>query len=273
MLEDSEWEPVSLVTGFVIGLVLLGVVALVVVSLTGGSDPGGSDKATSHDVPDRAPALVDAPGTTSQPARASRLQRCTAAADVVEGPLQLAGPALDQWNVHVGAMNKLVVGAITLQQATAFWNQTRRGAYHRIGLFKDAEARLQRRGVDCPAPRLLKPDASPQLRACAKHVAAEQRALDSARTAITTWNQHMHAMDQLRAGQLSPTAATQMWLSMWQRGVHELEDFRTTASAAEHVGACDGSAGTPQPSASPNAGPGPSPASPTESSMSGMNMG
>ena len=94
-------------------------------------------------------------------------------------------------------MNKLMVGAITLPQATAFWNETRVGAYDRIGRFEDADAQLERRGVDCPAPRRLGSEAFPELRACAQHVAAELRALGSARTAITTWSHHMHAMDQL----------------------------------------------------------------------------
>ena len=145
---------------------------------------------------------------------------------------------MDQWNVHIGAMNKLVVGAITLQQATAFWNQTRVGAYDRIGRFQDADAQLERRGVDCPAPRLLGSGASPALRGCARHVAAELRALDSARTAIATWNHHLQAMDQLRACSLSPAAATRMWLSMWQQGVHELDRFREAADAAWNHGSC-----------------------------------
>src|SRR4051794_36003652 len=156
MLQDSDWEPVSLVTGFAVAVVMLLVGWLSVAALTGGD----GDK--SPTAADPARTLADSPGgatsagPTRQPAGSTRLERCAAAADDVERPLQLAGPALDQRDVHVGAMNKLVAGKITLQQATAFWNQTRVGAYHRIGQFKDAEARLQRQGVDCPAPRLLK---------------------------------------------------------------------------------------------------------------------
>jgi hypothetical protein len=111
------------------------------------------------------------------------------------------------------------------------------------------------------------------LRGCARHVAAELRALDGARTAIATWNHHMRAMDQLRAGSLSPTAATTMWLSMWQRGVHELQGFRDAEDAARSDGSCGGAAGSPQPSASPPVET-TSPASPVspESPMSGMDM-
>jgi hypothetical protein len=262
-----------LLGGIAVGVVLLGAVWMLVGSFSGVLDKGQPPDATQP----RA-ALGGLPSTTSTASQSSsptRLERCRDAAHVVEGPLQLARPALDQWDVHVGAMNKLVVGAITLQQATAFWNQTRVGAYDRIGRFENAEAQLEKRGVDCAAPRLLGSGASPALRACAQHVNAELRALDSARTAIATWKHHMHAMDQLRSGQLSPSAATKMWLMMWQRGVHELEGFRAAADAAQHVGACDGTAGTSQPSASHTNEPGASPmspSSPTGSPMSGMNM-
>jgi hypothetical protein len=272
--EGDDWEPHlgSLIGGIAVGAVLLGAVWMMVAFF-----PGALEKGKAPDAPEPRAALGGLPSTTSQSQAPgpTRLDRCTDAADVVERSLQQARPALDQWDVHVGAMNKLVVGSITLQQATAFWNQTRVGAYDRIGRFENAEAQLERRGVDCAAPRLLGSGASPALRACARHVNAELRALDSAHTAITTWKHHMHAMDQLRSGKLSPTAATQMWLSMWQRGVHELEGFRTAADAAQHVGACDGTAGTSQPSASHTNEPRPSPTSPTspESSMSGMNMG
>lgn len=276
--DGGDWEPHlgSLLGGIAVGAVILGAVWMLV-----GSFPGVFDKGQATDSGEPRAALGAVPSTTSQSSSSpsstssTRLERCRAAAKAVESPLELARPALDQWDVHVGAMNKLVVGAITLQQATAFWNQTRVGAYDRIGRFENAEAQLERRGVDCAAPRLLGSGASPALRACAQHVNAEVRALDSARTAITTWKHHMDAMDQLRSGKLSPTAATKMWLTMWQRGVHELEGFRAAADAAQHVGACDGSTGTSQPSASHTHEPGSSPmspSSPTGSPMSGMNM-
>jgi hypothetical protein len=262
----EDWEPDvgSLLGGIVVGVVIVGAVWLLASYLSG--DVG---KETPPAAVEQNALLGDSPSTASRSPAATRLQRCATAADDVERPLHEAGPALDQWEVHVGAMNKLVVGAITLPQATAFWNQTRVGAYDRIGRFEDAEARLERRGVDCPALRLLGSGASPELRACVQHVAAERRALDSARTAITTWEHHMLAMDKLRAGKLSPTAATQMWMMMWQRGVDELKTFRGAESTARHTGSCGGG-GTQQPSAE-GAGPSaPSSMPPSGSPMPGM---
>jgi hypothetical protein len=282
MLKDSDWDLVSVLSGIVVGAVLLGAVWLVVAALTGGSSSGASTDAATDtgappgDAPTGTPAATAGPSSASQPVGSTSLQRCQAAAAAIERPVQLAQPALDQWAVHIGAMNKLVTGAITLPQATAFWNQTRVGAYHRIGRFEAGDRQFERQGADCPRPRLLGSDATPELRACARRVVAELHELDSASTAITTWHHHMHAMDQLRTGKLSPTAATQMWLTMWQRGVHELEDFRADAHVAQQVEGCDGTADTAQPSAAPTGQSQPSPLSPatpsswTESPMPGM---
>jgi hypothetical protein len=276
--DGDDWDPHlgSLLAGIAMGVAMLAAIWLFVAFVSGGDDRVGSPDAVEPspligDTPSTAPQSSDSTGSTDS----TGLARCTTAAGLVERPLQLARPALDQWEVHVGAMNKLVVGAITLPQATAFWNQTRVGAYDRIGRFDDAEAELERRGIDCTAPRLLGADVSPAYRACAQHVVAELRALRSARTAIATWKHHMHAMDQLRAGQLSPASATQMWMMMWQRGVDELEAFDAAERTARDTGACGDTVATAQPSAPPSGEPGSSPVSPTESptsEMSGMDM-
>jgi len=216
-VERSDWDLVSLLVGIVAGAMVLGAVWLLVASITGDTEQDESPTVT-----DPRAVLGETAGPAAQVVEPTGLERCVRAVDVLDVPLAFARPAMDQWAVHVGAMNKLVVGAITLPQATAFWNQTRVGAYRRIARFKDADSEVEQQGVDCPAPRLLGADAAPELVSCARRVAAELQALRNARAAISTWNDHMRDMDQLRAGTLSPTAATKMWLSMWQRGVHEL---------------------------------------------------
>jgi hypothetical protein len=283
-LQDSEWDVMSLVTGLVVGLILLGGVWLSIIAF-GASVRHDGASAQAHDGgalgATRGPA---SPSSAGSSAGSSALERCDVAAAALQRPLQLARPALDQWDVHIGAMNKLVVGAITLQQATAFWNQTRVGAYHRIGRFNDADAGLAQQALDCPDPQLLGSGAPPALQACAQHVAAELDALQAARTAITTWKHHVDAMDRLRSGQLSPTAATRMWLSMWHRGVQELEQFRGAERAARQRPGCggtsqtsspadEGSGPTPSPASSPASSPGSSPGSSPESEMPGMPMG
>jgi hypothetical protein len=129
-------------------------------------------------------------------------------------------------------MNKLVAGELTLQQATAFWNQTRVGAQRQIDRFQEAMATLRRQGgVDCPAPTMLSP-ASSELHACAQRVAGDVRTLQAARTAISTWDEHVRHMEMLRMGTMSPAQATRLWLSLWHRGVHELDAYHDSMGGA-----------------------------------------
>jgi hypothetical protein len=196
------------------------------------ADPGPADDAGSPGVEEF---------TVVAPESSSRLARCIAASRALQQPLDAAGPALDQWEVHVGAMNKLVVGAITLQQAWDFWNRTRVGAHRRVDRFEDAWTSLRQHGVDCPDPFLMAP-ATPALRPCARHVEAQLTVLDSARTSVRTWSRHVHHMDMLREGRLSPEDATAMWLSMWKRGVRDLDEYRRTTRDPRLSQACPESA-------------------------------
>ncbi len=170
--------------------------------------------------------------------------RCSTAADTIARPMRRAAASMSQWEIHIGAMNKLVAGDITFRQATSFWNQTRLGADDRINEFERAIAHLQRRGVDCPSPAWLPSHASPQLRACARQVAADMHVLQEARTAINTWRQHVHAMNMRRMGRLSPSTAEQMWLAVWHRGQHQIEAYRLDDAAAHRIHGC-GSAALP----------------------------
>jgi hypothetical protein len=240
-------EPARLFGGGVlVGAVALGLI-WVFVSLVGGG--------SNHDPADSA-AHLGAPlgAAASAPAGPSALERCVDAAFELSAPIRAAAPAMDQWAIHIGAMNKLVVGAITLQQANAFWDQTRIGAEHRIAAFRDAMRTLRGRSLDCPAPSFLAADEQAMVRTCSRQVAAQVRVLDAARTAIATWSMHVQDMERLRAGKLSGAAASRMWLKMWQRGVRELTDYRRAARTSRDLGQC-GAAPT-RPRASATASPG-----------------
>lgn len=197
----------------------------------GGSLTGGSPGSTPT-------------GSTQGPDQAvSRLARCVDAERTVSQALSAVGPALEQWQVHVDAMNQLVVGEITLQQATSFWNRTRVGARHKVEAFRDTMADVRRDGVDCVAPDLLAPDEG-DLRACARRVGADVAVLRAARTSIDTWDRHIEDMDMLRLGQLSPEVATRMWLSMWRQGVRDLEAYRAARQRAHQLPGCAGPGGS-----------------------------
>jgi hypothetical protein len=240
---DSHPSPVSvthgataaIATAVALGIVLGAGVTLAISWPTGHSDSGAVDNNQRA----RLSAQQDSsPTSAQQQALADQRQRCIDAVTATQLPLRRASSSLNQWEVHVGAMNQLVTGAITLQQATAFWNRTRVGARHRVERFERAWGRLQRHGLDCPSPGVL-PSGSPrQLRSCSREVAADMRVLHAAGTAIQTWRRHVEAMNMLRLGKMSPSTATQMWLAMWHRGQHEIETYRAAARAAHRVPGC-----------------------------------
>lgn len=217
----------ALVGAFVLGLVWFTTTTLEDEPTTGsGSRGAGAGSASQREEEGPQPL-----------ARGTRLERCALASERLDASLRAARPAMAQWEVHVGAMNQLVVGAISLQQATAFWNQTRLAAKRKIGRFQDSLRPVSRAGLDCPVPSRLG-HASGQLRACALSVDGRAAAVDAAQTAIRTWAGHVQAMDMMRMGHLSPADATREWLASWRRGVREIEAYKGAARAARHAGTC-----------------------------------
>jgi hypothetical protein len=134
---------------------------------------------------------------------------------------------LQQWRLHIDAMNQLVAGKITLAQASAYWSATRRGAIHRIDRFLRLDAQFRHQPDRCqPVP------ATGPIRECADAADAVERSLDAARVAATTWRRHIHQMEMLRTGQISPAQATRMWLMMWKMGQHETVRYDRRAGDA-----------------------------------------
>jgi hypothetical protein len=177
-----------------------------------------------------APTVLGTQATA--PVKPDALAGCRAVDRAQRAPMSAARPALDQWEVHVGAMNKLVVGAISLDQANAFWNQTRVGAARHVHAFLVAD-RAYRRGTAGPCLRPQRVHAaSTPLHACAAAVAARDRVIRAAETAASTWNGHVKDMEMLRMGDLSPAKATQMWLASWRTGQRQLTKYDHAVHAA-----------------------------------------
>jgi len=226
---------------FLVSGIVLGILVSVFAAWLWWSPSAGSD--ADHTGEARLSAQQPADGSSSRESREEdQVRRCVDAASAMQPALARADSSVSQWEVHVGAMNKLVVGAISLQQATAFWKQTRVKARERITAFDRAWARAKRRGIDCPPANLLPAHAAAQVRTCAREVADDVSALRTARSAIGTWSHHMRAMDMLRMGKLSPATATDMWLDMWQRGQREIDAYRSASRAAAGESGCAGSA-------------------------------
>ena len=163
--------------------------------------------------------------------------RCRQADRELAGLLLAAGPAMDQWEVHIGAMNKLVVGAITLQQANAFWNQTRVGAKGNLKHFRSVIHESPLAGVDCPSAAGLT-QAPTALATCVQRVSRERQALEAARAALRTWATHVRHMEMLRMGHMSPAVATQLWLTSWRHGIQELRAYQGAVRAVDASGRC-----------------------------------
>jgi hypothetical protein len=219
--------------GLLIGMAVVGLVWLVMGSGNGAQATGANDRALGD------PALGP---QESKPAAPTRLQVCRRADARTVRALQAAEPALSQWEIHVGAMNKLVAGAITLPQATAFWNQTRVAARQHLDDFRQAAHHATSGpdtcSTDSEAADQTSASATPRLRSCQRRVAADRSALASATTAIDTWASHVEAMDMLRMGHLSAAKATQMWVASWHEGMRQIEAYHQAVDQARGSGLC-----------------------------------
>lgn len=145
-----------------------------------------------------------------------------------------AGAApLSQWKVHIGAMNQLVTGVITLEQATAFWDDTRVGAARKLARFRSALRDLEASEEGCPGTERSheKHDDG----SCAAAVAARAPALRALDTALATWGEHVRHMEMLRLGHMSPEEAGQLWLASWRTGVGQVRGYQQAARGSRHA--------------------------------------
>jgi hypothetical protein len=143
-------------------------------------------------------------------------------------PLRAAQASMRQWRVHIKAMDELVAGNISLAQATTFWNQTRKGAMHRIMRFEQADSRYRTTAPACSTHSVKQAAGTAipvRARDCMRAAVAGDHILAEAETAITTWQGHVHDMEMLRMGHLSPAQATQMWQMNWHMGQRQLTEY------------------------------------------------
>jgi hypothetical protein len=218
----------ALLTGVVLGMVVVTIIWLAVSWL--GSPPSPEGGETQALAQSQAERQSRTPSVLGRELVSSPKNPCQERFDAQTRAVDAADATLSQWEVHVGAMNKLVTGAITLQQAKAFWNRTRVGAGTRLARYDAAVSRLEGRGAAC-----LRMSAGLEAgqAECASAVHARDRLLGRADRAVETWRMHVHHMEMLRDGTLSATQATQMWLRSWHRGVRQLDAYHAVDAAAE----------------------------------------
>lgn len=227
----------SLLYGVFIGALLVTFGWVVVTTRSEGADggPHGSGRGTLTGAHHAGQSGTSAsPPTTSGAQTATvtdqRLVRCRQVYAAQRQPLRAAAASMAQWQVHIGAMNNLVLGVITLQQATQFWNQTRVGAHAKLHAFAAAEARLNQETIRCPRPA---GDASTKVQRCERAVAADAKVLAVAQTALATWRTHVWHMEMLRSGMISAAQATQMWLQSWHEGQGQVTRYQAAVKTSQ----------------------------------------
>lgn len=231
---------------FSVGAILALVLPFVLVTLL--LNPGGGTPTTNATSSTRGTAAAGAAtttsgsGTKSTPATSSSsgtsafdavVENCRLANLRQQADLAAAAVSLEQFQKHIDAMNLLVTGKITLAVAQTFWDQTRIGASQNAASFRAADELLAATHSTCPEPGPTAACSAPVDRveavtACAKAGMARGAVLTRARAAITTWEHHIHDMELLRTGQISPAQATAKWNANWQAGQREVDAYSAT---------------------------------------------
>ncbi len=226
--------------------VILTVVALAVVAVVGGAVTFARWNTSSH--PNA--ATTQSPGTaqsqrsgqptsstslssgtnpsaTARQTRQAELAACQGNFHQQLSAAQAAAVSLNQWREHIQAMNQLVAGLITLDRATQYWNQTRKGAMHKVAAFEHLQQQLTASGCAQPAT------GGHRLALCDRATTAYQRVLDAAGTTIATWQMHIDDMESLRNGQITPQRATRLWIHNWRVGADQLSHYDHVAARAQ----------------------------------------
>ncbi|WP_344148326.1 hypothetical protein [Nocardioides koreensis] len=230
--EADSWSPAPAGTrmrtaatfgsGTVVGILIAGLFAFA---------PSALDWTAPPSEPDVGPhANIQSPTSADPSLEERRTARCRSVLEAQARPLRTAAASLDQWQTHVAAMNQLVAGEITLEEARAFWNRTRLGAQQRLSRYESATKSFHRTSTTCSSRQVPEPSAG--LESCVRVVKDRNRELAAADVALGTWRSHVADMEMFRKGLMTPEQATSMWLRNWRRGVAELKEYRAAARQA-----------------------------------------
>lgn len=157
-----------------------------------------------------------------------------------QAPLSAADVSLAQFDKHIDAMNLLVAGKISLAVATTFWDETRVGATQNVAAFHQTDQEYLASRARCRALDAAVADAAPYgqvvaIKGCSSAIAHRAQALARARSAVKTWEHHIHDMEMLRMGHLTPAQATAAWRKSWKTGERQLRAYDTAAAKAKRI--------------------------------------
>jgi hypothetical protein len=197
---------------------------------------------TSRTASATGPATAGAPIATAAGTDplAADAEACRLANLRQQAPLSAAAVSLAQFDKHIDAMNLLVAGKISLAVARTFWDQTRVGAAQNTTSFRTADRELASSASTCrpPDPAVAYDTPYGQLLAisrCAGAIQARGTTLTRARAAVTTWEHHIHDMEMLRMGHITPAQATAAWTRNWKVGAGQLAAYETADAAAKKL--------------------------------------
>jgi hypothetical protein len=206
---------------------------------------GGRDSTQSPAAADDGPgnASASAGHTASAPVDAvfrRALTSCRNAVATQARDLKAAQASLDRWSTHIRAMNQLVAGKITPEQAKVFWTASRTGAAQEVARFEAVDKRSRAVSTRCSSPPGMADHAThlEHLAACRQAANAREAELSSGRTAIATWRTHIRDMELLRAGKISPFVGLMRWNKNWKKGDAELQDYREMRKTAMSMSPC-----------------------------------
>ena len=252
---DDEPAPSSpgRILVFVLGSLLALVLSFVVTrQIFGTADSGapsrltGSPSSATGTVPSAATTVTAAAAGQAAGARSGSeelggaAETCRLANLRQQAPLSAAEVSLAQFDKHIDAMNLLVAGKISLSVATTFWDETRVKAAENVKNFRRADEDLAGNARSCPALDPAVADAAPYgevvaIKSCASAITARTTALVRARAAVTTWEHHVHDMEMLRMGHLTPAQATAAWRKNWHTGEKQLAAYEKAVAKATKV--------------------------------------
>ena len=232
------------ILGVAVAVVAVSAIALGVGTSAGGT-PGESREGSSRAAPaaraaSRTPQAVasSTAGTDTARRQASAvLGACRLANLRQQAALGTAAAAMSSWDKHIEAMNLLVAGKISLAVATDFWESSRVGASRGISDFRGADRTyaLSSRGrcapLEGPATAAARATAVVAVRQCSAALGLGDAALARARPALSTWEHHIHDMDALLAGRITPGQAVTMWQHSWRAGNAQLKAYRASVAA------------------------------------------
>ena len=177
------------------------------------AEPNQDQAAAPHDQVEHGAADG---AVASRPALAGCQQLVTEQAQVV----LFADTTLDQWRLHINAMNQLVAGEITAAEATDFWIESEKGAKRNVERFRHSIHDLSNddcRVQDCRAAR------------------AFHNTIAVARPTARTWLQHIRDMDALMAGKITLEQAAESWTQLRHMGERQLSDYDRENREALHA--------------------------------------